>query len=157
MAIQLSYGTSNQTITLTQASLADGSARESTSVDNTTNKFVDAMVAGKTKANASGTSSTGFLSIFAYATADGGTTYTDAATGTDSAHTINNNLKFMGSVELNANSETAQWGPFSLAKAFGGLLPDEWGIVIENNSGAALDSTGGNHAAFYQGIEFESA
>lgn len=142
------------TITITVASLADGSARESTAVDNGTNLFDDVQVGGYIKANSTGVSSTGYLNIYAYGSADDGTTYSDAATGSDSAHTLNKNAILLGVVALDANSETAQFGPFSIAQAFGGAVPEDWGIIIENQSGAALDSTGGNHELHYQGIHY---
>lgn len=43
----------------------------------------------------------------------------------------------------------------SVAVAFGGVMPDHWGIDIENQSGGTLDATGSNHAALYQGIKAE--
>ena len=38
---------------------------------------------------------------------------------------------------------------FGVAAAFGGLLPAKWGMVIENKSGVALDSSG--HTTQYRG------
>ena len=91
--------------------------------------------------------------MFAYATADGGTTYSGGASGADAAFSGNlDSLVYLGSVPVVANGTTYN-AMFSLARGFGyGGIPASWGIVIQNNSGAALDSTGGNHAAFYQGI-----
>jgi hypothetical protein len=40
----------------------------------------------------------------------------------------------------------------SVAAAFGVVLPDHWGIVIESESGGALDTAEANHAKFYQGV-----
>lgn len=156
--LKTKYGTSNQTITLTIASLANNSARASTALDNSTNVFLDALAQLKVKSNAAGTSSTGYVNIYAYATADGGTTYSDGATGTDAAITLTSppNVKLIGRINVVANATTYKSDPLSVAAAFGGVLPDHWGIIIENKSGAALDSTGGNHAAFYQGVYGQS-
>jgi hypothetical protein len=149
------YG-SKVDMTMTLASLADAGARESTAVDNGTNLFNDVQVGGFLKAGASGVSATGYVNIWAYASADDGTTYSDAATGTDSAHTLNGNAVLLGVVELNANAETAEFGLMSIAQAFGGAVPEDWGIIIENQSGAALDSTEGNHDLHYKGIHYQS-
>lgn len=156
--LQNKYGTNNQALTLTIASLANGSARESTVVDNTSNAFIDALVQLKIKTNAAGTSATGYVVVYAYGTADGGTTYGDGATGTDAGITLTNppNLQVIGIINCVANATTYKSNPMSVRKAFGGTLPDKWGIVIENKTGAALDATAGNHAAFYQGVKGES-
>jgi len=152
--IKTKYGTSNQTITLTIASLGNGSARESTVVDNSTLVCLDALVQLKVKSNASGTSSTGVVNVYAYSSSDGGTTYTENATGSDAAITLTTptNAVQVGIVNVVANATTYKSSPFSIAQAFGGILPQRWGIIIENKSGAALDATGGSHAAFYQGV-----
>lgn len=145
------YGTTNQSITCTITSLGSGSARESTAVVNTANLFMDVKVQVKVKTNAAGTSATGAVNVFAYATADNGTTYSGGATGTDAAYTANKDqLIFLGSIPAVANA-TTYVGLFSLSRAFGyGGIPAKWGIVIDNQSGAALDASVG--AAVYQGI-----
>lgn len=156
--IKTKYGTSNQSITCTLASLADGSARASTSVDNDTDLFLDALVQLKIKSNATGVSSTGFVNVYAYGTADGGTTHSDSATGTDAAITLTSppNARLIGVINVVANATTYESHPMSVAAAFGGVLPSDWGIIVENKSGAALDSTEGNHAKFYQGVLAQS-
>ncbi len=153
-AINTTYGTSNQAITCSLASLTTTSSRESTVVDNTTNLFLDALVMLKVKSGGSATSATGFVNIYAYATVDGGTTYTDTATGSDAGITLTTprNLRLIGTINVVANSTTYKGGPFSVASAFGGVLPQKWGIVVENQSGGTLDSTEGNHAKLYQGV-----
>ena len=145
------YGTTNQSITCTITSLGSGSARESTAVVNTANLFMDVKLQVKVKTNAAGTSATGAVNIFAYGTADDGTTYSGGATGTDAAYTANKDqLIFLGSIPAVANA-TTYVGLFSLARVFGyGGIPAKWGIVVDNQSGAALDASVG--AAVYQGI-----
>lgn len=150
------YGASAN-FTITVASLADEAARESTAIDNGTNRYEDVQVGGFLKANATGVDSTGYVNIFAYGSADDGTTYSDGASGADSGHTLGGNAMLLGRVELNANGETAQFGPFSVARVFGGFVPEDWGIIVENQTGAALDATGGSHELHYQGIEMEAA
>jgi hypothetical protein len=150
--IKQKFGTSNQTITITLASLANSSARASTALDNSANLFLDALVFLKVKSNAAGVTATGAVLVYAFATADGGTSYTEGATGTDAAITLvsPSNLKLIGVVNVVAVGVTYSAGPFSVASAFGGTLPEKWGIVVVNKSGAALDASG--HSAFYQGV-----
>ncbi len=52
------YGTSNQALTITLASLANNGQRESTVIDNSSNKYLDALVSVKVKTGA-GTPGTG--------------------------------------------------------------------------------------------------
>jgi hypothetical protein len=156
--IKQKYGTSNQAITCSLApggvGLANNGARASTAVDNTTNLFQDALVSVQVKNGASGAVNTGTVNVYAYATTDGGTTYTDGATGTDASITLTvpPNARLIGVINAVAASTTYKGGPFSVAQAFGGVLPDHWGIIIENKTGGALDATEGNHLKTYQGV-----
>lgn len=155
--IQPKYGTSGQVITITLASLASstvGVGRASTVVDNTTNLFSDVEINGFIKSNAAGTSTTGFVNIYLYGTADGGTTYTENATGTDAGLTLTQptNAQLIGQINVVANGITYKFGPICPVATLGGRLPDHWGIIVVNSSGAALDSTGANHAVKYQGV-----
>lgn len=149
------YGTSNQAITCTITSLANAAQRSSLAVDNTTNLFLDAIVVVKVKTNAAGTSATGNVNIYAYGTADGGTTYGGGETGmgTNATVTLTSppNIKKIGVINAVANGTVYDAGPFSVAAAFGGVLPDHWGIVVENLTGATLDASVGS--AWYQGVQ----
>lgn len=153
-----SYGTSNQAITCSLApggtGLVNNGARASTAIDNTTNLFLDALVQVQIKSGGSGTTTTGYVNVYAYGTADGGTTYAEGATGSDASLTLTSptNLRLIGVLNVVANSTTYKSEPMSVAAAFGGVLPDHWGIVIENKTGGTLDTTEGNHLKVYQGI-----
>lgn len=155
--IKTKYGSQGQTITCTIAGLATGSARSSAAVDNTSNLFLDALVQVQIKSNAAGTLATGYVNVYAYGTTDGGTTYAEGA-GTDAAITLTSppNVKLIGRLNVVANATTYKSEPFSVAAAFGGSMPDHWGIIIENQSGAALDNTEGNHKKLYQGVLAQS-
>lgn len=155
----LKYGTAGQTLTLTLASLANNAARQSAAVDNSSTKYQDALVQLKIKTGASGTSSTGTVVVYACASVDGGTTYTEGATGSDAALTLVSptNLRMVGLINCVANATTYISSPMSIAAAFGGKLPERWGIVVQNSTGAALDSTEGNHAKLWQGIAYQTA
>jgi hypothetical protein len=151
--IKALYGTSNQAITLTLTSLASAAARQSTVVSNTTDLFLDALVAIKTK---TGTplSSDKAIYVYAYGSSDGGSTYPDAVTGSDAAYTMISptNLKLIGIINAPTASTAYEAGPWSVAAAFGGVLPEKWGVVVQNATGATLSVTGGDHGVWYQGV-----
>lgn len=148
------YGTSNQAITITLASLAASATvgREGTAIDNTTNLFLDALVfllieSGTVSGNKQ-------VLLYGYGSSDGGTTYTDGATGSDAGFTRKDpsNLRGPYVIPCPTNSVVYKAGPFSIAALFGGVLPDRWGIAVFNDTGAALSATAGNNKAFYQGV-----
>lgn len=142
------YGTSNQTITLT-CTIATASFRASTAIDNSSNVWVDVLVMVKVTAAAASTSSTGYVDVYAYGTSDGGSNYSGGVTGTDAAFTGQlSALVKIGRIAVIANNGVYTGGPFSIAAAFGGSLPDHCGICIDNESGATLAAG----SAWYQGI-----
>jgi len=142
--IKQTYNTSG-TATITIASLANGSGRCSTAIDNTSGLYITADVGLKIKTNAAGTSSTGYVSVYLVRSYDG-TSYDDAFAGTDAAFTPVN-ATFLGTISATANA-TTYYKTFDLAE-FGITLPKKWAIAIVNSSGAALDSTAGNHECKY--------
>jgi hypothetical protein len=158
--IRNKYGTSNQAITITLNSLANDGKRESAAVDNSTNLFLDALVQVKIATNASN-DSTGDKSVYIYAcgTADSGTTYSGNASGTDSSFGTDpqqiQNCKLVGVVYAPTANKTYESDLMSIANAFGGKLPQKWGIIGHNKTGYALNSSG--NSAFYQGILAQSA
>lgn len=150
--------TNNQALTISLASLANSSYQQSAAVDNTTNQYFDANVEIAVKTNASGTSATGTVNVYAYGSADGGSHYTDGCSGSNASFTPTNptNLKLIGVINAVANATTYTGGPFSVASAFG-YLPGKWGIVVGNFTGAALDSTEGNHLKVFEALQITSA
>lgn len=154
---ELNYGTSDQAITCSIASLSSTNFYQSLAIDNTTNKFVDALVGGKIMTGTSPTVDTR-IELFAYGTVDGGTLYSGNCTGTDTSYTASNNedkqLFPLGVITVGATSNTSyEFGPFSVAGAFGGTLPQKWGIVVLNLTAADLHATAGNHDINYQGVK----
>ena len=146
------YGSSGQAITCTITSLTTTSLRGSTAVDNTANTFTDSLVMVKVKTGASSTSATGYVDVYAYGTSDGGTDYSAGFAGTDGAFSGQTSALFrLGRIAAVANATTYVGGPWSVASAFGGSLPDHWGIVVDNESGSTLDASVGS--SWYQGVE----
>lgn len=139
--IKSTFGTSAD-LTITLASLGDASGRASTERDNTTTKALSADIFVKVKTGASGVAATGYVSVYLLRSNDG-TTYDDGHGGTDAAWTAKNAI-LLGSLAATANA-TTYYATFDTAQ-LGITLPEFWCVGIVNNSGAALDSTGGNHA-----------
>jgi hypothetical protein len=155
----LAYGAS----TAITCSLAPGGvglvtngARESTAITNTTNLFVDALVSVTVKLQTGTPASEKAVYIYTYGSEDG-TNYTDNATGTDAAITLRtpSNLRLIGVIATpDLGALTYKGGPFSVAAAFGGLLPRKWGIVIRNMTNLTFDTTEANHTKTYTGVYY---
>lgn len=152
---------SSTAITCTLASLTSSAtaARESTVVDNGTNLYLDVMVAVAVKLQTGTPSSDRAVYVFAYASEDG-TNYTDNATGSDAALTMRSpsNLRPLGTINCpDAGGLTYKSGPMSLAKAFDGVVPRKWGVVIRNSTGVTLSATEGDHSKTYTGVYYQTA
>lgn len=141
--ISQNLGTSTAA-TITIASLANAGGRASTAIDNSTAKCTSADIMVKIKTGASSTSATGYVDVYLVRSEDG-TNYDDAFSGTDGAYTPVNATK-IGIISAVANA-TTYVGIFNTAMF--GELPRKFCIGLVNNSGAALDSTAGNHALSY--------
>jgi hypothetical protein len=150
-AINIAYGSSGAAFTITLNSLAYLSAQSSLAVANNSNLFLDALVTVIIASGATGVEDVGTCDVYAYGSVDGGSTYPEGC-GTNTSVTLTNptNLRRIGTVNVVANSTTYESEPMSVAAAFGGVMPQYWGICVVNNSGAALGSSG--NSAMYQGI-----
>jgi hypothetical protein len=156
----------NQTVvthTITLASLASDTGlvagREGTAIDNNgTDDAIDAMVGGKVT---TGTSPTAARQIEIWlAGSYDGTTFSGGATGSDANLTPSEKtlLKLLQIIPTsNTSNKTYQWGPFSVAQAFGGCMPRKWSVFIVHNTGVALNATGGNHEVKHTPVKYESA
>lgn len=151
-------------ITMTIASLASDTnlvaGRASTAVDNSSVDAIDFMVGGKVTTGTSPTASRQ-IEIWLYGSYDG-TSYAGGATGTDANLTPQASSKAaLRLLTILPTSSTSNqlytWGPFSVAQAFGGIVPYKWGVYIVHNTGVALNSTGGNHEVKYTSVKYESA
>lgn len=153
-------GAAGTAITLTLSSLANGSWRQSTVVDNTSNLYIDALVGGSVQTGTSPTAN-GTIDIYAYGQYDASGEYTAGASGSDGAYTADgeeSQLKFVTSIIVDGTSDQDyEWGPFNIAPLFGGVMPQRWGLVVENNTGATLNATGTNNETAYTGIDYTTA
>ncbi len=158
--IKAKYGSANQAITVTINSLAHDAERESAAVDNAANGFVDALVQVQIATN-TGADSTGDKSvyIYAYGTSDNGTTYSANASGSDAAFGTDpqqlNNCHLIGTLYAPTQNKIYKSDLMSVATAFGGLLPQRWGIIVHNRTGQTLKSS--DCSAFYQGLCMQSS
>jgi len=152
--IKSKYGTSNQPLTITLDGLADDGMRACTAVDNSTPLFLDALVQLKIASGASAPSGDKNILVYAYSSSDSGVTYSGGATGSNDSYggaagQLVENCALLGIVSIDAASETFESDVFSVAGAFGGVLPERWGIIVRNQSGQAL---GSGCKACYQGV-----
>ena len=140
----ISYG-GTQTMTLTSSGLASTAGllvgRQSTVADNTSTLNIDHLVGGKIVTVSSGTSTNNTqIQIWAFGTYDGGTTFTAGAGATDAGFTpdtgAKNLMKLIAIIpNITTTTITYTFGPYSVAQAFGGVIPQKWGIYIVHNTG----------------------
>jgi len=164
---------SNTTITMDLANLATSSTflagRESSQIDNTSNKFVDALVSGFVSVGTTPTANT-VIGIYVYGAAtslattplDPGSS-TGGLDGTDSAETLSNAgilaaLKLGASIAVPAATSDLQYMvlPFSVASLFGGVMPKFWGLFVSHNTAVNLRNNAVNTNSFeYVGIKYD--
>lgn len=161
---------SNTAITLDLSSLATSSTFvagvESGEIDNTTNKYVDAIVNvdGITAHASTATTAGQMIVVYAWgADTSLGTTAIDTLDGTSSgetlAHTaVLNALRFAGSAVVTSTTAGLVYyiQPFSIASLFGGVMPKYWGLYVAHNHTGALGAS--NNSLFsFNGIKYDVA
>jgi hypothetical protein len=139
--------TANFTITLHELASSATAGRGSTAIDNSSNLYLDALVTLTVKTANAAMANDKAVYLYAYGSEDG-TNYEDAFGGSDAAHTPLN-LKLIGVLDCQTQNVTYR-GVFSVAQAFGGILPRKWGIVVRNYTGQALAAD--VNAASYSGV-----
>jgi hypothetical protein len=149
------------TITLTglatSATLVAG--RESTALDQKdTLDAIDVLVGGKVTTGTTPTASRQ-IEIWAYGSYDD-TEFSGAATGSDAAltPTEKTTMRLLTVIPTSNVSDTAyKFGPFSIAQAFGGTMPVQFGIWVTHNTGVNLNATASNQEIVYTAVKYESA
>lgn len=157
----------NTAITMDLANLASSSTwvagRESSQIDNTTNKYMDALVSGPISVGTNPTANTQ-INVYVWgADTSLATAAIDVLDGTDSAETLTNsgilaNLRWLGTLSVIATtSDIAYWLlPTSVAACFGGVMPKFWGLYVAHNCGSALRNTSVNtNALEFVGIKYD--
>jgi hypothetical protein len=148
-------------LTITLGGLASSgvftNGRESTAVDNSTNRYIDYALTAKftTHATVAPTNNTD-IRLYSYQALNPDTpTYPDTLTGTNAAVVLTaaaaSNLLDAGFVLLGSATVVASANvPYtvtrclSLAQAYG-AAPKRWGVYVTQNTGQALHATDGNH------------
>jgi hypothetical protein len=161
---------SNTAITFDVSSLGTSSTfvagRESSEIDNTTNKYMDAVV---TCDGITGHASTAptvgqYIGLWVWgADTSLGTTAIDVLDGTDSAETLGhvsvlNSLRFAAGPAVTVATAGLKYYimPFSVASLFGGVMPKFWGLYLaHNHTGALAASQSGIWS--YIGIKYDVA
>lgn len=147
---------------LTLASLASSSTlvagRESTAVSNTTNKYLDYLVAGTVRTGTSPTASK-TVEVWVYASRNDTPDYPDVFDGTDSAETVTSaDIKrlclALAAVALTDSTSDRDYPykPVSIAALHGGTCPMHHGLFLTHDTGVALNSTESNHEHSYTGV-----
>ena len=161
----INYSTAT-TITLSPASLASSgtsiAGRESTEIDNTIDKYMNALVEGFTTTGTTPAVDT-YIKLYAWASHTApSSTALDVLDGLDSTEQFtsveiqNSILTLVRSVKVNASSDQKyHFKPFTIADIFG-EMPQYWGLYLAHDTVAVLNSTAGNHEFKYTGIKFDS-
>lgn len=153
--IKLKYGEHGVPISITLNALADDAYRQSLVVENTYDRYLDALVQLQVNVTAGAPAGDKNCLIYAYGGAGGGVPFSGGASGLNEAFgsvvgQLISNCPLLGIVTLDAASEVFTSDVFSIASAFGGVVPDEWGIIVMNQSGQVLADA--SNKAWYQGI-----
>jgi hypothetical protein len=162
---KIEYAASSN-LTITLASLASDTnllaGRESSEVDNTTNKYVDYLLCGKITTGTSPTASR-IIEVWVVGLMDD-STYPDVFDGTDSAETITNAgiknsiCRLAASIDTVATSDLAYpFGPVSVASLFGGRIPKKFVVFVTHSTAVNLNSTTGNHQITVTPIYYTTA
>ncbi len=130
------------TITLNSLASSATAGRESTAVDNTTNLYLDALVEVLLSFPNSAPANDKAVYLWAYDSLDG-TNYAGTCTGSDAAYTRQNPtvLALLGVIPVPTQNIPYRSRAFSVAQAFGGVLPPKWGIVVQNYAGQTLNAS----------------
>lgn len=159
----------NTSFTIDLANLASSATfvagRESNEIDNTTNKYVDAVVSGSISVGTTPTANT-VIGVYVWgADTSLATTAIDTLDGTDSAETLTNvgvlgALRIGATINIPATTSDVAYPvvPFSVAALFGGVMPKFWGIFVSHNTGVNLRNTAVNtNSLEYVGIKYDLA
>lgn len=150
--VKIAYA-SAATITCSMASKTSGQGQRSAVVDNSSNLYVDALVLVSLTIGTF--TSPARFDVYAYASADDGTTY-ETGGSTDAAwNTIRGDERFLFSTNCYTNT-TAFAGVGTVAHAYR-RMPRNWGIIISQTNCGTLSGTEGNHLKKFQGVQFTVA
>jgi len=143
----INYGT-GIVPTITLASLPTTSGRCSTVVvnDTATGKYTDYMGVVTLK-TITGTHASD-MAAYVYLFGGTGTAYDNPGTNGDVAITVATNWNLRGPIVVNFGTSVtgliAQTKEFMVSPIFGGEIPPQFGVVVQNQTGLALSATAGD-------------
>lgn len=137
---------------------------ESAVIDNTTNLYVDALLAGRFKANNTAPTA-GQIQVWVGAILNDTPTYPDVLDGTSSAETItsadirNSIMKLAAVIVTDTTANRVyEFSPVSVAQLFGGIMPNKWFVFVTHSMVQTLNVTGSaGGQCWYTGITYTSA
>lgn len=141
---------SSAALTITLASLANLTGRQSTLVDNATTKYQDLLIYVKIKMGGSAADANSIFEVFLLRSDKDATTehVSDGAGASDAALTPLN-AEPIGVIKAKSTpaANDVMYGEFLVQRP-----GPKWGIAVFNRMGQTLDSTGSNHWARYIGL-----
>lgn len=129
-------------LTCTLASLANGSARQSTLITNSTDRPA-ALVFLRIKSGASAPTVGSTYEVYLLRGSGAGTDIIDDNAGASDAAITIENAPLLGTIVVTATANKNFYGVFDTAPL--GPLGTKWGIAVKNNSGQALSATEADH------------
>lgn len=159
--VRISYAADAQ-LTITLASLATSAGltagRESTAVDNTTNKYLDYRLTGKITTGTTPTTAKS-IEVWVISPIEDTPAWPNTFTGVDGAVTVTNRDILASCGRLAAVIATVatsdQVYPFvcgSVAMLFGGVCPSRFSIFVVHDTAVALNATPANQQISVMGI-----
>ena len=158
------FGTATA-FTITNANLATSATAgwRSNAIDNSTNLYLDALVHFELAAVNTAPANSKAIFVYGYALVDtAGSAYTgsgdqvpDGSEGTWSFPDVTANAvptPLVGVIPYPKQNEAINAGPFSIAAAFGGILPPKWGIGMINHTGMTLSVTAIKYLPVYRSV-----
>lgn len=153
---KIAYGSSSA-VTISPASTATSGTLvagvESDAIDNTSNLYLDYLLAGKITTGSSPSNDT-HIQICVVGMMDD-STWPDVFDGTSSAETVtsakikNSICKIIADMTVDATSnQPYPFGPYSVARCFDFVMPKKFVVFVTHNTNVNLNSTGGNHAIY---------
>lgn len=152
--LERSYGSATG-VTITLTSLGDTASRQSTEIDNSSVKALDYLVYAKLNGSAAGNTD----SVNVYVGGQLGDNLRPAGLGaSDAAFSgVVDELAFLDAIPMNGTTSVVVVLRAGVAAAFGGVCPEKFVLVFENQSGAALSSTAGDFDINIQPIKLATA
>lgn len=141
---------------ITLNGLASGAARSSAKVENQNSRYIDAICQFKIKPATGSLGDRYSVYFLAWGTADDvSPIFPSGVTGVDESVSVALEtvaIRQVGSLYVPSSGILIS-PPFSVAQAFGNVLPPVWGVLAVNRCGLALD--GADNIAYWRGVQFE--